>query len=219
MKLWWAFCLSGMLFSCSSEFVPKEGDLFFQDIDCGPFCESIEKVTEGVDGADFSHVGIAFYEDGACFIIEAISEGVVITPIDGFLERNVDDEGRPKVLVGRVNDELEIDMEQTLGRAKSYLAWSYDEIFDLENESLYCSELVYFSYLDQEGNPIFDLHPMTFKDPASGEIFHLWQNYYDELGVEVPEGKAGLNPGGISRSDHIHIVHAYGRPDGYVKMN
>ncbi|MHC4724324.1 MAG: hypothetical protein ACYS9V_08765 [Planctomycetota bacterium] len=39
-------------------FEPKEGDLLFQDLDCGPLCDAIEKVTTGYQGSNFSHVGI-----------------------------------------------------------------------------------------------------------------------------------------------------------------
>ena len=33
----------------------KEGDLLFQDLNCGELCDAIETVTQGVDGKDFSH--------------------------------------------------------------------------------------------------------------------------------------------------------------------
>jgi len=39
-------------------FVLQPGDLLFQDLDCGPLCDAIEKVTTGYQGANFSHVGI-----------------------------------------------------------------------------------------------------------------------------------------------------------------
>jgi len=43
----------------------------------------------------------------------------------------------------------------------------------------------------------------------------VWKTYFAELGVPVPEGKPGLNPGGISRSPVLRIVHAYGIPAGW----
>ena len=45
-----AFTLKGQDFELTN------GDLLFQDLDCGPFCDAIEKVTEGYRGAQLSHV-------------------------------------------------------------------------------------------------------------------------------------------------------------------
>ena len=57
---------------------------------------------------------------------------------------------------------------------------------------------------------------MTFKEPGSDSIFPQWEEYYRKLGCSVPEGKPGLNPGGMSRSDAIDIVHIYGYPKGWI---
>ena len=38
----------------------RTGDLLFQDIDCGGLCDAIEKVTAGVKGYHFSHVGLVY---------------------------------------------------------------------------------------------------------------------------------------------------------------
>jgi len=54
---------------------------------------------------------------------------------------------------------------------------------------------------------------MTFKSPGTGNTFPEWQEYFSGLGVPVPEGQPGINPGGISRSYAIDIVHEYGTPD------
>ncbi len=54
---------------------------------------------------------------------------------------------------------------------------------------------------------------MTFNDPDTQEPFPIWVEYYKKLGEPIPEGEPGLNPGGISRSIYIDIVHYYGKPD------
>ncbi|NJK86237.1 MAG: hypothetical protein HC906_09955 [Bacteroidales bacterium] len=60
-----------------------------------------------------------------------------------------------------------------------------------------------------DGNDFFTLTPMTFKAPGSDSYFPVWENYYHDLGFEIPEGKPGINPGSISRSEKIEIVHVY----------
>ena len=63
------------------------------------------------------------------------------------------------------------------------------------------------------GRRVFDLAPMTFKDPATGSTMPAWRDYFRKLNAPVPEGAPGINPGGISRSAKLEILHAYGRPD------
>ena len=47
---------------------------------------------------------------------------------------------------------------------------------------------------------------MTFIDPKTKTFFPTWVNYYKELKTEIPEGKLGINPGLISRSNKIQII-------------
>ena len=39
-------------------FTFQEGDIFFQDLDCGPPCDAIEAVTQGYIGSNLSHCAI-----------------------------------------------------------------------------------------------------------------------------------------------------------------
>lgn len=216
MKYLFAFCLSlcsSFLLAQTASFTLQQGDLLFQDLDCGAPCEAIEKVTQGVNGAQLSHVGIAVNEDGKWMVLEAISAGVVLTPLDTFLARSVDDSGNPKVLVGRVT-EKSFSPQQAVAKARAYIGKPYDFGFDINNDSYYCSELVYESY-QENGAPLFLLAPMTFNDPETQQLFPHWNNYFDERGIRIPEGELGLNPGGISRSPLVKIVHVYGIPQGY----
>ena len=47
---------------------------------------------------------------------------------------------------------------------------------------------------------------MTFKSPVTKQFFPAWEDYYNELQKPIPEGKPGINPGVISRSDKIIII-------------
>ena len=40
----------------------------------------------------------------------------------------------------------------------------------------------------------------------------LWEEYYKDLGIKVPEGDLGINPGNMSISNNIEIVHHFGKP-------
>jgi hypothetical protein len=198
-------------------FALEPGDLLFQDVDGGPLCDAIETVTSGCDGANLSHVGVVVGQaDGAYVVIEAASAGVRTVPLEHFLRRSLDRNGRLKVLVGRLKPEFRHLIPGALRHASSLVGKPYDKAFDAGNDAYYCSELVYCAFTAaNEGKPLFDLQPMTFIDPATGATFDAWEEYFRRLEVPVPEGRPGINPGGISRAPVLTIVHSYGAPTGW----
>lgn len=200
------------LISCHSpeQFEWKEGDILFQDGDCGDFCEAIRKVTSGYGGKDFSHNGILLKESNQWFVVEAISMGVSKTPLDEFMNRHLDSSGNPKVLVGRLKPEYQPLIPATLSHATNLLGKPYDAYFDINNDAYYCSELIHLSLQRaNNGKPVFELHPMTFKDPDTNDFFGIWKVYFEKLGVAIPENEPGLNPGGMSLDPAIEIVYDY----------
>jgi Permuted papain-like amidase enzyme, YaeF/YiiX, C92 family len=193
----------------------QPGDLLFQDQDCGPLCDAIEKVTTGYQGADFSHVGIAAKDDsGRLVVIEAVSSGVQITPLQTFLARSLDETGRPKVAVGRLKAPYRHLIPSAIKEAFSLRGRPYDKLFAFDNGAYYCSELIYEVFRRANGDiPVFAARPMTFKDPNTGRTDPVWRQYFKELGVPVPEGRPGINPGGLSCSGALTMYRINGTPN------
>ncbi len=193
------------------------GDLLFQDLDCGPLCDAIEEVTEGVAGAKLSHVAIVSrVADGDVWVIEAYADGVVEVPVGQLLARSRDAEGKPKVLVGRLRPALRGLVPEAVRAARSRLGSPYDEAFLMDNGAYYCSELLYDAFREANGGrPVFDLRPMTFRQPGTARTHPVWQEYFAKRGEPVPEGEPGLNPGGMSTSPAVTIVHSFGKPAGW----
>ncbi|NJN77641.1 MAG: hypothetical protein HC803_04355 [Saprospiraceae bacterium] len=203
--------------SCQTaeDFQLQEGDLLFQDSDCGEFCDAIEAVTEGINGYEFSHVGLLMKDkDGTLKVMEAITVGVVLTPLDSFLNRSFDAKNQPKVVVGRLKSEHQNLVSDAIKFIHSKMNATYDFVFNIENDSFYCSELIHLAFQSANNNqPIFETPKMTFKAPNTDSTFAIWQTYFEELGQPIPEGKIGLNPGSMSRSPYLEIVHEYGETE------
>jgi len=215
----------------NTEFQLEVGDILFQDLDSSPLCDAIELVTPGFKNGNFSHIGIVvetldvlyINPDKICNkdnpenylrVLEAIPEKVTTTRIDTFLMRSSDNNNNPKVIVGRLKNEYKNTIPKAIEFANKQIGVDYDDVFILDNNKYYCSELIYEAFLKDS---IFRLNPMTFLDPKSGDTLQTWIDYYSELGVEIPQNKLGVNPGIMSLSDKIEIIHFYGIPDSMEK--
>ncbi len=182
----------------------KEGDLVFQDLDCGPLCDAIEAVTEGYKGRDFSHVAIIIKEKNRLRAIEAIGSEVRTITIDSLFLRTP---SKNKYLIMRLNDEYQYLSKNISKNSLQYIGKKYDDRFIMNNDSLYCSELVYEVFNSSIKNEtIFHLQEMTYKEPGTNKFFQAWVDYYKSLNSSIPEGLPGINPGLISRSAYLHIV-------------
>ncbi len=185
----------------------QQGDLLFQDLNCGDLCDAIEAVTEGVDGKDFSHCGMVVMIDDTLKVVEAIGSKVQINSLANFFARSGDTSTIQNITIARVKTAYEPLIDQASEFAKQQIGQPYDDEFLMSNGKWYCSELLYEAFKEaNDQQDFFELNPMTFKDPETQSFFPAWINYYQELGVEIPEGEPGLNPGSISRSDKIQVV-------------
>lgn len=204
-----AMAVSGCGVNRNSVLSPQPGDLIFRDSDCGPLCDAIEKVTEGYQGANLSHVGMAARDtNGQMVVLEAVSKGVVATDLQKFLNKSEDANGKSKIMVGRLKAPYRNLIPAATKEAVALKGKPYDKGFAIDNDAYYCSELIYEVFRRaNDGRPVFELNPMTFKDPQTGETLTAWQEYFSKLGIEIPEGEPGINPGGISRSPALDIIY------------
>jgi dipeptidyl-peptidase-3 len=195
------------------------GDFLFQDSDC-PLCQAIENVTDGYERYNFSHVGMVVETAGQQYVIEAIGEGVVKTPLQSFLNRSLDADGNPKVLQMRLKAEYQPYIPAIIEMSESHQGLPYDVFFLPENGAYYCSELLAEAVSQAIPDAdLFQLQAMSYIDPSTGKIDSLWHNYFRELGVAPPEGVPGINPGLMSRSDALLVVRTFGNISRKSKIN
>lgn len=95
------------------------------------------------------------------------------------------------------------DEYNVLQRARSFIGQPYDHAFQPDNGALYCSELIYECFLNDNKNDgdrhLFTAKPMNWRD-ADGKIPLYWEQHFQKLGIPVPEGVPGTNPTDLSRS-------------------
>jgi len=192
------------------EFKYQNGDLLFQDLDCGDLCDAIEAVTPALGNKHFSHVAMVYKAGDSVYVIEAIGKDVHLTGISAFLQRQSDSAGNPKVVVGRLKPAFQRLNGRALGYAIKQRGTPYDDAFIYNNGKYYCSELIYDAYMfANDGQPFFNLYPMTFINPKTNKTFPAWKSYYRELGMKIPEGKQGCNPGTLALNDNVEIVASF----------
>ncbi len=186
----------------------KEGDLLFQDLNCGALCDAIEEVTPAYHGMHFSHVGILHFVDNNWKVIEAY-DGVSIVSLSQFLNRSLDSLGRPFVRVGRLKPAYQGQIQLAIINAYSLLGAPYDDEFLPNNGKYYCSELVHDVFVNDQHDTLFNNRPMTYKRPNEKGFQPVWQHYFEEKGQLIPEGIPGINPGLMTRSEKIQMLSLF----------
>ncbi len=196
----------------NEDFSLQNGDLIFQESCSGDLGNAIKDVTYGVEGYNFTHVGIVWIDNStdSIYVIEATRPKVCITPLSEYLNPK-EEKCPPKSVVGRLKDLYQPLIPCAIIEAKKLVGKEYDHIFDLNNDQYYCSELIYDILLKANNNDaVFPLNVMTFKSKDTGEFSPNWIRHFEKLGVPVPEGEMGINPGAMSRqSDVLDIIHYY----------
>ena len=186
----------------------QEGDLLFQNLQCGPLCNAIETVTHGVDGKNFSHCALVVKVNDTLKVVEAIGKQVQVNLLKTFFARSGDTGTIHNITVERLRKPYRKLISGAQKFALKQVGQPYDDDFLMNNGKWYCSELIYAAFKHaNQGKAFFPLKPMTFKDPKTHQFFPAWVHYYKALNEPIPQGKPGTNPGLISRSPKIYVVN------------
>lgn len=146
------------------------------------------------------HVAIATWINDNLYALEAIDEGVVLTPFNKFVERTLN---KGTMIVGRLHDRSGV--EQSVSNAMEHLGKPYDDLYMIDTQEIYCSELVQLSYVNGKGQRLFPLINMSFHD-TQGHILDYWREHYAKHGMAVPEGALGTNPAQIASDPAVTII-------------
>jgi len=188
----------------------KNGDLIFQESATNEeISRAIKGVTSSIEDYHFTHVGMVFIDEhDSIYIIEATSPQVVLTPLNDYLyPKRQKDNAPPKSVVFRLKPEYHHCIPKAIEEGLKLLGKEYDDAYTLNDDKYYCSELIYEMLLrSNKGTPVFTLNTMTFKSPDTGEFLPEWVEHYNKIGILIPEGKPGINPGAMSRSQVVDMI-------------
>jgi hypothetical protein len=179
----------------------QSGDILFRGATSGQLSEAIDQVTQTSGETHFSHVGLVEVSDTAIVVLHASPEGgTCVISLAEFLHPEGD-----SVIVGayRLKNEWRKSIPAALTKAKQLLGKPYNFSYILTDTAHYCSEFVFLTFA---ADSVFKLEPMTFKDPATGNFPPAWSDYYQKMGLEIPEGKPGCNPNGLAASGKLERI-------------
>lgn len=164
-----ALCLVGWsvwdVASTLNKYQPQVGDVVLQSITPGG---RLLRTIRGVTESPWCHCGVVDRKDGQWVVCEAVGSGVCYTPLTEFLLRG--DEIR--FAVYRLKGQFQHHAAAFVACLQPYLGRPYDIQYELDDEKIYCSELVYKAYRDATGDTLGVVQRF-------GDL--NWQPYEDDI--------------------------------------
>lgn len=190
----------------------RRGDLLFVGAQSENLSGAINRVTQRTNDISFDHVGLIEIVKGHPYILHASSnKGSIKEPLDSLIQD--DHDGVKLYAIYRIDSIYQKAIPAAVAKAHQMLGKPYNWTYTLNDSSYYCSDFVERAF---RHIALFELEPMTFKNPKTGDFDAFWLTFYANQGMEIPEGELGCNPNGMAANSNIHHVgsfHAGTEPD------
>ena len=193
--LWYGATIAAT-YAAIAKYTPQDGDVIFQSLPYSPVVWAIEGVTK----SPYSHCGIVGQKDSQWVVYEAIGS-VRITLLKEFLWR-----GRGGgFAVYRLKEAHREHIPETLRCCEKYLGLPYDFRYRLDDEKIYCSELIYKAFRDAtDGQQLGDL--VKFGDMNWGPYEVLIRQIE---GGPVPVDREMITPRDLARARQLEPVFSH----------
>ncbi len=172
---------------------PKDGDVIFQGAAGDPLGELIKGLSKSV----IAHCGLIYLKGGKWQVLEANGANVHETPLADFQKA----EGG-QYQVGRLNDKDKTKLAAFIKSAQKFLGRPYDLKFTMDDEHLYCSEVLYKAYQTAYQKELAPL--VTFGDLP-------WQPYEAQIMLmndgKVPTDLKLVLPAKLAASDQLDLIY------------
>ncbi len=178
-------------------YAPQEGDILFQSLPHSPLVNAIE----GGSQSPYSHCGIVAKSEGDWVVYEAY-RNVEVTPLREFLAR-----GREGgFAVYRLKPAHQPCVPALLEQVRSYLGRPYDVRYRMDDEAIYCSELIYKAYASAaEGEQLGNLDRLG---DLNWRPYRATIEYFE--GGPVPLEREMITPKQMAAAEQLELVFAYG---------
>jgi hypothetical protein len=124
---------------------PRVGDLYFQSLPRNALVNAIEGASE----SPYSHCGILVSKGEEWFVLEAIGP-VKETPLAKWINQARD----KSYDVFRLEEKYAKQIPEFIVAARKYLGRPYDIRYRMDDEKIYCSELIFKGYRDATGEQL-----------------------------------------------------------------
>jgi len=203
----WLGILSLLVFggSCGNETSKtstlKNGDILFCGTTNSDLSDAINTVTQTEEAHNYSHMGILSSTGSTPTVIHAYPEkGVCEEPLDTFIKHR-EEEGS-EVYAYRIESLGTKALLKAVETARALVGKPYNDSYIISKgqESYYCSQLAHDAFASEE---VFKLYPMDFKAPGTDSFYNTWIEYYEDLNIEIPQGKPGCNPNKMATNERL----------------
>ncbi len=194
-----------ILCSCKMEVKFKDGDILFRGKQNGSLSSAIDEVTQTNRNTHYTHMGVVEVNKHRIKVWHADPDkGVTCDYLEDFCWPDPND----TMVIGhyRIKKISKKEIDRALEEAQKLEGQPYDFTYVFDNKGYYCSEFVYEIFLHEK---VFALEPMTFIDPSTGQFHDGWVKYYQDLGMEIPEGQPGCNPNKMADSPNIEFLNYF----------
>lgn len=206
-KIFFIALVLPLLMSCGQTIEEHKflsGDILFRGRQNTALSKAINEVTQTGRRNNYTHMGVVECSNDTVWVIHAASgKGVCKETLSQFCLSEQD-----SVTVGhyRIKKIGQEQINRAIELANACLGQAYNYSYILDDDGYYCSEFVYELFATDS---IFQLNPMTFIDPVSGNFHKEWVKHYNELGIDIPEGQPGCNPNGMAASPKLTFLASY----------
>lgn len=175
----------------------KNGDLVFVSAQTEDLSGAINRVTKINDKRNFDHVGLIEKTKDSIFVLHAAPKGgSQREEINHFIQSQKNNQ----LTIYRLSNNHQQSIPNAIATAKKLLGKPYNWEYILNNETLYCSDFIERAF---RKDSVFELIPMNFKNPKTGEIDDFWIDFYQKRNLNVPQNQPGTNPNQLAESDKL----------------